>query len=244
MSIRHQVLNLIKDKKILIGQKEYRFLIEQSGGRLDLPREDLTSSDKEPWQRKKSLLYADGVLLDESNKPRMLIEVVSSNLQDPNEIVGFVINLDRLARLPRGDYSGVDLLFIVLGQIKRYWCPVCKQVHYLSRSSHHFPESWEAVKNNAPVEILHEGVAMNYRKALRDYPIAPYLRAIRPPSVLFLNSERIRIDWRAYSPIALSQIEAHISQRLEDSDRNADPVFVGVEQLFPESMAKMLTITQ
>ncbi len=242
MSIRHQVLNLIKEKKILIDQKEYRFLIKQSGGRLDLPREDLTSSDKEPWQRKKSLLYADGVLLDESNKPRMLIEVVSSNLQDPNEIVGFVINLDRLARLPRGDYSGVDLLFIVLGQIKRYWCSVCKRVHYLSRSSKHFPESWDAVRNNTPVEILHEGVAMNYRKALRDYPIAPYLRAIRPPSVLFLNSERIRIDWRAYSPIALSQIKAHISQRVEDSDRNTDPVFVGIEQLFPESMAQILGI--
>jgi len=92
------------------------------------------------------------------------------------------------------------------------------------------------------VEILYKGVAMNYRKALRDYPIAPYLRAIRPPSVLFLNSERIRIDWRTYGPIALSQIKAHISQRVEDSDRNADPLFIGVEQLFPESMAKMLNI--
>jgi hypothetical protein len=237
MSIHHQVLNLLKAERILIEQKAYQFLIEQSGGRLDLPH--LTSTDNEPGQRRKNLLYADCILLDESNKPRMLIEVVSSSPQDPNGIVGLVINLDRLARLPRGDYSGVDLLFIVPGQIKRYWCSLCKQGHYLSRSSQHFPEAWKAVKANSPVEILHEGLAMNYRKALLDYPIAPYLQTIRVPSVVFLNSERIMNDWRTYKPIALKLIKTHISQRIQDANRNINPVFVGVEQLFPETIEKM-----
>ena len=119
MSIRNIVLNLMKEGKILIDLKEYRFLIDQKGGRLDLPR-DLTPIHIETEQHRKNLLYADCVLLDERNRPRMLIEVVSTNPQDPNGIVGLVVNLDRLARFPRADYSGVDLLFIVLGQIKRY----------------------------------------------------------------------------------------------------------------------------
>ncbi len=241
MSIRRQVLNLIKEEVILIDEKEYRFLTEQSGGRLDLPR-DLTSIDNEPGRRRKNLLYADCVLLDESDKPRMLIEVVSSNPQDPNGIVGLVINLDRLARFPRGDYSGVDLLFIVLGQIKRYWCSLCKRGHSLSRSSQHFPEAWEAVKNSSPVEILHEGLVMNYRKALLDYPIAPYLRTIRAPSVLFLNSDRIMNDWRTYQPKVLSLIKTHIRNRIQNADRNTNPMFVGVEELFPETIAEMLGI--
>jgi hypothetical protein len=241
MSIRNLVLNSIKEGKILIEKKEYRFLIDQKGGRLDLPY-DLTPTDIEPGQHRENLFYADCVLLDESKKPRMLIEVVSSNPQDPNGIVGLVINLDRLARFPRGDYSGVDLLFIVLGQIKRYWCSLCKRGHHMSRDSQHFSEAWEAVKNNSPAEILHEGMAMNYRKALLDYPIAPYLRTIRTPSVLFLNSERIMNDWRTYQPTVLSLVKTHISERIRDPDRNTNPVFVGVEQLFPETIAKMLGI--
>ncbi len=241
MSIRNLVLNLIKEENILIEKKEYRFLIDQKGGRLDLPR-NLTPTDTEPGQHRKNLLYADCVLIDESNKPRMLIEVVSSNPIDPNGIVGLVINLDRLARFPRGDYSGVDLLFVVLGQIKKYWCSLCKEGHYLSRSSQHFFEAWKAVKNHSPAEILHEGMALNYRKALLDYPIAPYLRTIRVPSVLFLNSERIMKDWRTYQPKVLSLIKTHISQRIQDPERNTNPVFVGVEQLFPETIAKMLGV--
>ena len=80
-----------------------------------MPRENLITPDKESGQRKKNLLYADCILLDENHKPRMLIEVVSSNPRDPNGIVGLVINLDCLARFPRGDYSRVDLLFVVIG---------------------------------------------------------------------------------------------------------------------------------
>jgi hypothetical protein len=107
----------------------------------------------------------------------------------------------------------------------------------------HFSEAWKAAKASSPVEILHEGLAMNYRKALLDYPIAPYLRTIRVPSVLFLNSERIINDWRTYQPIVLQLIKTHISQRIHDAERNANPIFVGVEQLFSETIAKMLGIS-
>ncbi len=241
MSIRNLVLNLIKERKILVEKNEYRFLIDQKGGRLDLPQ-DLTPPGIEPEQHRENFLYADCVLLDKSNKPRMLIEVVSSSPQDLNGIVGLVVNLDRLARFPRGDYSGVDLLFIVLGQIKKYWCSLCKRAHHVSRDSQHFSKAWEAVKDHSPAEILHEGMAMNYRKALLDYPIAPYLRTIRAPSVLFLNSERVMNDWRTYQPTVLSLVTTHIRRRIQDPDRNTNPVFVGVEQLFPETIAKMLAI--
>ena len=81
---------------------------------------------------------------------------------------------------------------------------------------------------------------MNYRKALLDYPIAPYLRTIRVPSVLFLNSERIMRDWRTYQPIAVELTMAHIRQRIQNAEQNIDPVFDGVEQLFPEAIAKSL----
>ena len=107
--------------------------------------------------------------------------------------------------------------------------------------SSHFNEVWEAVKNVSPLDILHEGVAMNYRKALLDYPIVPYLMAIRAPLVLFLNSEKIKNDWQAYQPKALNLIKTHVSRRVREVDRNpiwaepAAPVFVGIEELFPES---------
>jgi hypothetical protein len=241
MSIHHQVLDLIRKEKILIDQVHYQFLIDQREGRLDLPR-DLTSSEKEQPRRGENPFYADCVLVDRNNKPKMLIEVVSSNPQDPNGIVGLVANLDRLARFPRGDYSGVDLLFVVLGQMRRYWCSLCKRGHSLSRSSRHFLESWQAVKNKSPVEILHKGLATSYRKALVDNPTAPYLRAIRAPSVLFLNSEKISNDWRTYQSTVLKVIKTHIGQRIQDAERNADPVFVGVEQLFPEAITQMLGI--
>lgn len=81
---------------------------------------------------------------------------------------------------------------------------------------------------------------MNYRKALLDYPIAPYLRTIRVPSVLFLNSERIMNDWRTYQTIAVDLINTHISQRIQNVERNIDPIFDRVEQLFPETIAKLL----
>ena len=39
---------------------------------------------------------------------------------------------------------------------------------------------------------------MNYRKALVDYPIGPYLRHMSPPSVLFLNLDCVQSDWENY----------------------------------------------
>jgi len=240
MSVHQQVLNSLNGERVQIDQKANRFQVEQPGWRLDLPREDLTSTEKEPGQRKRNLIYPDCVLLAENDKPRMIIQVVDNSPQDPSGIVGLVINVDRLAV---AYYPGVELLFVVLGQMKEFWCPRCATWHDILGPSSHFNEAWEAVKNISPLDILHEGVAMNYRKALLDYPIVPYLMAIRAPLVLFLNSEKIENDWQAYQAKALNLIKTHVSQRVREADRNptwaepAAPVFVGVEELFPELRA-------
>jgi len=237
MSIHLKITSSLKDRKIVTNGKEYRFVVAP-GRRLDLPREDFFSPQGGRGTGGTSLLYADAILVDESDRPRVLVDVVTDKGQHPNGIVGLVINLDRLARLPRGDYSGVDLLFIVAGQIRRYWCSACNRGHYLSGPSEHFSDAWRAATAGSPVEILHAGLATNYRKALLDYPIAPYLRTIRVPSVLFLNSERIMSDWRTYETIAAALIDGHVRRRLESAERNTDPVFEGLEQLLPESVAR------
>ena len=240
-TIHDTVLSSLEDEKILFEEKEYRFLIEKRGSRLDLPRKDLTSSKKEPGQRKKNLLYVDAALIDESKKARMFIEVVDKSPNDPSGIVGLVVNVDRLAK---EHYPEVDLLFIVLGQMKNYCCSECKPTQgekpgHKAQTHSHFRESWETVKTNKPLDILHEGVAMNYRKALLDYPLC--LKYIRSPSILFTNSGKVRSKWeQGYKQIVLSQIKKHISERLGCHDRNATPLFIGVEALFPESLAKTL----
>ena len=45
---------------------------------------------------------------------------------------------------------------------------------------------------------------------------------------LAMNSRKALLDYR------------HLRQRIQNAERNIDPVFDGVEQLFPEAIAKSL----
>ena len=194
LRVHMTVLNSLRRKEICVDGKAYQFLIEEQGGRLDIPREDLTSLKKQPGQRKKNLSYTDAVLIDEDHKPRTLVEIVVSSPRDPNGITGLVINADRVAQ---AFYPSVDLTFVVLGELKEYWCPECNQGHKVSTSGYHqhLTRYWSQIKDSTPEDILHEGVPMNYRKALKDYPLAPYLKTLRPSSVLFLNKSQIDSSW-------------------------------------------------
>jgi hypothetical protein len=67
--------------------------------------------------------------LTKATNAEFLLKSSAATRKTQMESSVLVINIDRLARLPRGDYSGVDLRCIVLGQIKRYWCSLCKRGH-------------------------------------------------------------------------------------------------------------------
>ncbi len=245
-TIHKNVLSSLKGEKITINGKEYDFLIEEQGSRLDLPR-DLNAPEKERGQRNKNLVYVDAALCDGSKQPRMFIEIVDSSPRSPNGIVGLVINLDRVAK--KVDRT-LDLLFIVLGEMSAYCCSCFdhrnrkEHGHWITPTPNFFPESWEAAKRaNSPWKIFREGVEMNYRKALLEYPIGDYLKGekgIRPPSVLFVNRTKVRDEWEAYEPIVLSNIKTHISQRLGNADRNSEAIFDRIEELFPKSIRERL----
>lgn len=232
-TVHMRVLNSLNDQAFDVDGKNYRFLIEEKGGRLDIPRDDLTSPNKQPGQRKKNLSYVDAVLIDEARKPRMFVEIVDSSPGDPNGITGLVINADRVAQF----YPGVDLMFIVLGELKEYWCQECQAGHRISTSSYHshFSGSWSKIKVSKPEDILHEGVPMNYRKALKDYPLAPYLKALRPPSVLFLNRSQVDGSWSTYQARAKKLITNHLVGRIGSADRDS-LIFDQIEALFPASV--------
>ena len=235
-TVHMRVLNSLKGKSVRVSGRKYQFLAENKGGRIDIPREDLASSKKGPGQREKNLMYADAVLIDEDHKPRIFVEIVDSSPKEPNGIAGLVINADRVSQ---SFYPGLDLAFIVLAEMKQYWCSECQTGHKLSTSRFlsHFDKMWSGLKAATPEDILHEGIPLAYRKALKDYPIAPYLRAIRPPSVLFLN--RAKIDdgdsWTAYAASASAIITGHLVRRIQSTERDT-LFFDRVDELFPASV--------
>lgn len=222
-TVHQKVLNSLKDLTIDADEKNFQIRIEELGGRIDIPRHDLSSPKKPQGQRKKNLFYTDAILTDETGAPRILVEIVDSSPSDPNGITGLVINADRVVE---SFYDGVDLTFVVLGELKEFWCQECNSGHRVSTSLYrsHFTQTWNMVKGTAPEDILHEGTPMNYRKALKDYPLAPYLRALRPPSVLFLNKTKIDLSWSSYETHAVQLVCSHLRKRIENRETNIPDV--------------------
>lgn len=230
-TIHNKVLRSLTDAGISeCNGLHYELRIEKTGGRLDLPLGE--HLQKSPGQRKDSLLYTDAMLL-EQGKPRILLEIVDSSPKNPNGIVGLTVNADRIADLDQ--YTGVSLLFIVLTEMKEYFCQKCGRGHKIlsTRYSSHF----ESLKNHysqmgRPIDILHEGIALNFRKALRDYPIEKHLHNIMPPVVLFLNRAKINGSWEGYREHAHELIRNTVTGILKTPNRKQCE-FEGLEELFP-----------
>jgi hypothetical protein len=144
-----------------------------------------------------------------------LIEVVDNNPTSPNGITGLAVNVDRIAETHRN----IDLLFIVLAEMKNFYCNRCGSGHRLLNNKKH------GCLNNClganPGEdsfltLIHEGKAANFRKALIDYPIQKYLHNISPPSVLFLNATKVESEWETYRDSAVDWIEGSIRRILSE----------------------------
>src|SRR5450755_4672604 len=105
----------------------YEILVEETTNRLDLPNEFFHLGRKGDAQRKRSLCYTDAI--DHANRtPRVLIEVVDNNPTSPSGITGLTVNVDRIAEIHRN----IDLLFIVLAEMKNFYCNRCGSGHRLS----------------------------------------------------------------------------------------------------------------
>ncbi len=229
-SIHKKVLTSLTDiEPFEVKGKVYQFKIEEAHGRLDLPRENIFSYNKKPGQRKLSLLYTDAVLHDTDKNPRMLVEIVDSSPKNPNGIVGLTINVDRIAE---ESYPGIDLLFIVLSEMKQFWCESCERGHKIASEIGItcFERDRSCKGTVLSTGILHEGLAMNYRKALADYPIRPYLHNIQPPVVLFLNKEMVKNSWEEYRRRAHTLIINTIIKMLQTHNRE-NTYFEGMEEL-------------
>ena len=229
-TVHLRVLKLFKNQTVEHGDNHYKFKIEEQGGRLDLPNPHIIANKKDPGQRKKSLCYTDAILVDKTT-PRLLVEIVDSSPKSPNGITGLAVNADRIAA-----FYGckLDLLFIVLSEMKNFFCAECKAGHLLSSEQFHphLQRTWRSFASE-PKEILHEGVPEQYRKALCDYPIKHYLKQMASPSVLFLNRKRINDAWDSYKSIARSLVMGHIKAVLEGAA--AESVrFVAIEELMPD----------
>jgi hypothetical protein len=87
--------------------------------------------------------------------------------------------------------------------------------------------------------MLHEGIPMNYRKALFDYPIKAYLKKITPPLVVFLNLTKIKTNWAAYKPAALNIIKEALQDQLAPPGARRIKLLLNhIPELFPSSVRK------
>jgi hypothetical protein len=225
----------VTHRKVLLGLKKlivpgYEILVEEKRNRLDMPNEHFQVKQKGAAQRKRSLCYIDAILHTE-RVPRILIEVVDNNPTSPNGITGLTVNVDRIG----GVHPNIDLLFIVLAEMKSFYCKAHDAGHRLSNKNKlDCLRSWLGVNPNEDAfrKLIHEGKAANFRKALIDYPINLYLRNVSPPSVLFLSAARVANEWSTYESHALRLIQdeiAHIllGKRIETR--------LDVRELIPES---------
>ncbi len=231
--------------------------IEKCGNRLDLPNEWFARKAKPPRQREKSLCHTDAVLCTSGTRtPRILIEVVDSSPTSPNGITGLTVNADRIAGYYK-EQGRIDLLFIVLSELKRFYCerhvPACPMKE---ASGHKF---WEkqgkgralnagvlgcfeqylplAEVRNVPIEVIIEGSARQYRKALVTYPIKDYLRYMSAdPWVLFLNATKIQDQWSLYKIRAEDLVQRALREILD----GAAPLPWNVDELVPDEVWQAL----
>jgi hypothetical protein len=229
--------------------------VEKRGARQDLPNEWFDRGRKPPRQREKSLCYTDAVLhTDPIRVPRVLIEVVDSSPTNPHGITGLVVNADRIAGYYK-EQGRVDLLFVVLSELKRFYCQRHARPCRMRKAvGHKFwkPGDERTVSTGVlgcfkhglitetgrtvPIEVVIDGSSAKYRKALKTYPIEEYLRHMPAPSVLFLNSSRIRDRWGTYKARAVDLIHQAILKLLDA----AGPLPWNVDELVPEEFWEAL----
>lgn len=229
-SVSHQkVLHSLKRLRL----PGYEILVEEATNRLDLPNEMFHLERKGDAQRKRSLCYTDAIV-HASRMPRVLIEVVDNNPTSPSGITGLTVNVDRVAEV----HPNIDLLFIVLAEMKDFYCGDCRAGHRLSNNKKVRCLSTFLATNpdeDGFMTLIHEGKAANFKKALIDYPIRKYLHNIRPPSVLFLNARKITSDWQAYRERALGWIEESIG-RILLAKECTETHLINVRELLPEAI--------
>lgn len=204
--------------------------VEESGGRIALPNDQLLSKSKTKAQRKRSLCYTDAIIHNQ-RVPRILIELVDKNPASPNGITGLTVNVDRIAEI----HPNIDLLFVVLAEMKEYFCTKCNSGHRFKN-----PKTRGCLENLVNVDteedtlgkLIHEGNAANFRKALIDYPISLYLHNILPPTVLFLPRREVDEAWPSYEDVALRHIGDAI-KRLISTDERSEARLENVRELIP-----------
>ena len=227
-SVSHQkVLRSLKHLRI----QGYEMLIEEQGNRLEFPNEYFQQHSKAAGQRKRSLCYPDAVLHTQ-REPRVLLEVIDNSPVSPNGITGLIVNVDRCAQMHRG----IDLVLIVLAQMKEFYCSYCRRGHRVTNTQRHgCLQRYQAEqrRSEALLALLHEGKPESFKKTLLDYPITDYLRNMRPPVVLFLSAARVSSGWERYEAQALRLIEQSILQVLATEDRH-DTLLQGVDELMPD----------
>lgn len=225
-SLHKQVLNRLNRLDI----PGYELLIERRKGRLDLPNPRFQSGQKEPEQKKRTLCYTDAILHTQG-KPRLLLELVHNNPTRPNGITGLTVNIDRIAAI----HQNIDLLYVVLAdEMTAFFCRQHGRGHYfgpkydacLQRCLEAGPEL------EGYSELIHEGVAANFKKVLVDYPITDYLRNMPAPSVLLLNAHRAETDWDTYEPHALRRIRDEIDHIISSPQRRQTRL-AGVSEIMP-----------
>lgn len=193
--------NSAPHKKVLRSLKAlkvagYEMLVEETGSQLALPNEFFGGNGKGEAQRKRNLLYVDSIL-HQRRAPRVLLEMVDGNPTSPNGITGLAINADRIAEI----HPNIDLIFVVLCELKDYFCGYCGHGHRLSNQRR--LSCWKTSLGPNPGDdvvrgLIHEGKAAAFKKALIDYPICDYLHRISPPSVVFLNATKVATAWGTY----------------------------------------------
>lgn len=227
-----KVLNSLKKLKVA----GHEVLIEEKGkegSRLYLPNQYFRAEKKAVAQRKINLCYADSVIHAE-RELRVLIEVVDNSPATPNGITGLTVNVDRIADI----HPDIDLLFVVLADMKNFYCSACGAGHRLSnRNKASCLRSYLGSQpdDNSFTSLIHEGKAANFKKALINYPISDYLLNISPPSVIFLNRSKVVNAWHEYESTALNLIELELSHVLS-SGKRSETRLVGVRELIPHSI--------
>lgn len=233
----HKVLRSLKRLQV----PGYDILIEETKSRLDFPNALFQAERKGVAQRKRNLCYTDAIV-HSKRVPRVLIEVVDNNPTSPSAITGLTVNVDRIAEV----HPNIDLIFIVLAEMKDFYCKDCRAGHRLSNTKK-LVCLGSCLGENADEEVfralIHEGKAANFKKALIDYPISDYLRNISPPSVLFLNKTKVATAWEAYQNIALRLIEAEIGHIVSQGKRS-ETRLIAVSELIPQLIGVQSTVVR
>jgi hypothetical protein len=102
----------------------------------------------------------------------------------------------------------------------------------------HFPRFCHGLLGTIPDEgtfreLIHEGKAANFKKALIDFPISNYLRNTSAPSALFLNATRVATAWDTYEGHALRLIGDEIAHIISSGKRSKTRL-VAVRELVPD----------